>query len=207
MRVLAWLGSFLLILWLGAGAAWCQESPVADAAEVLRLDGPGHRWTLAMEPDKGVFHFGLDSEGTGREQTNLLSGPLRLAWPDAGNAAILWQASKDGAGPARWRPPTTVGRFDGRSAAIVMIWLWRLAYEGKGEASGISLTLPLNSLIAPTVALPGGDRCAGPRHRPLAHGGARLWSSPRRSEPADGWTVVQDRQSRQRRAERTHGGR
>ena len=144
-----------------------------------------------MHPQKGVIHFGLDSEGTGREQTNLLSSPLRIAWPNAGNSAISWQGTKDGA----WTCSLGVG---GRSGTVR--WtirregqdlVWQLAYEGTGEASGISLTLPLNPLMTPTVALPAGFDAQGRSVGPWLVVAPNFGHLRVEAEPADGWTVVQ----------------
>jgi len=192
MRILAWSIGWLVVFWLPTSVAWCQTSPVSDAmaAGIASLSDPGHRWALTMDASKGVFHLGLDSEGTGREQTNLLLEPLRLAWPDAGPAPMAWHVSKDNVwigllvanhgGTIRW----TIERD--RDDLV-----WRLAYEGKDEAAGLSLTLPLNSLITPTAALPATidaqGRGAGPWLLVAPDFGHLLVES----EPAGAWVVVQ----------------
>ena len=62
----------LLTLLSSLPTGWCEEnvdSPDRDRGTSM-LSDLHNRWTLGVDSKRGVTHFGLDSEGTGREKTD-----------------------------------------------------------------------------------------------------------------------------------------
>ncbi|MCX6361504.1 MAG: hypothetical protein NT029_17000, partial [Armatimonadetes bacterium] len=80
---------------LGAGAS--LPAPALDtgpepepepAAQEVTDDR--HRWRVTVSPSEGMASLGLDSEGGGRDKTNLLAGPVRLLWSGQAAGAVTW---------------------------------------------------------------------------------------------------------------------
>jgi hypothetical protein len=128
-----------------------------DGREVLQ-DGL-RRWLAGVDPERGMHYLGLDSEGTGREVTNLLSGPVTLAW--AGT-----DASREAAGSGTWRCDDRgvwVCSIPSQDGGVVVAWtisqegddlIWRLTAEGEGEVESLRLELPFSALLAAAVLIP-----------------------------------------------------
>ena len=49
-------------------------------------------WVIGIDPKKGITHFGLDAEDTGRAETNLLADPIRLTWDGCSEQRPAWRA-------------------------------------------------------------------------------------------------------------------
>ena len=88
------------LLWMIVSSPAEERSLVAGAthAQTVLLGDSQHRWLLGIDPQQGLNHFGLDSEGTGREKSNLLAAPIGVSWTGGGGPATHWQQ----AGPGTW---------------------------------------------------------------------------------------------------------
>ena len=113
-------------------------------------------WVLGMDPGKGVTYFGLDSEETGRENTNLLSGPVMPTWTEADTSSAQWLSTeKDG-----WI--CSIPRRSGKGSVTWTIrqeeedLVWKLEYAGEGTVENVRIALPINALLAAAVLIPAG---------------------------------------------------
>jgi hypothetical protein len=117
--------------------------------ETSVLTAPAGRWRLAAAADSGWSFLGMDSEGTGRDQVNLLAAPARLEFDDPEETVRL---AED------WVVFTPVTADQpGLDAAAVARLPERLELEGK--ALDRKLGRPANGVLdlAPLIggALPG----------------------------------------------------
>ncbi len=154
-------GQFLINAGMFAGigsldAAQAEPGRGMDekAAGMLFLHDARRHWILGMEPGKGVAHFGLDSEGTGRENTNLLSGPLMPTWSGADASAARWLST----GESEWH--CAIPQRNGKG---VVTWtivqenddlVWRLAFAGEGTIENLCVAFPIAALMAAAVLIP-----------------------------------------------------
>lgn len=127
----------------------------------VRWYDPRGQWELRATTDRGIVHLGLDSEGTGREETNLLAGPARLTFAEAEAEATRWRLEL-----AEWHgllPSRTGGRMTWRICRDRDGFVFCLEWDGAGPVNEVSLTLPFDPLLAGTVLLPAGldDRGRG----------------------------------------------
>ena len=113
-------------------------------------------WVLGMDPGKGVTYFGLDSEETGRENTNLLSGPVMPTWTEADTSSAQWLSTeKDD-----WI--CSIPRRSGKGSVTWTIrqeeedLVWKLEYAGEGTVENVRIALPINALLAAAVLIPAG---------------------------------------------------
>ena len=93
------------------------------------LEHPQGKWRVGMDDQGRIVHLGLDSEGTGRQVTNLLAAPAALEV--GGGGKVTWTVRAEG--------PDLV---------------WDLACEA--EAPGLTITLPIDPLMAAADFLPAG---------------------------------------------------
>ncbi len=146
----------LLTLLSSLAIGWCEENPDSPDRDrgTSMLSDLHHRWTLGVHSERGVVHVGLDSEGTGREKTNLLAGPATLTWPTADTAAARWHVDKDQVWscsiPRKDRKGTVKWTISREGDDL----FWRVAYEGDGTVDHLSLTLPFNALMGAAVFIP-----------------------------------------------------
>jgi len=152
------IGSGMLI---GAGTLDATQAErgrsMDEKTEGMRVLHDSHRrWVLGMDPRKGVTYFGLDSEGTGREDTNLLSGPVMPTWAGADTAAAQWVSTgRDG-----WT--CSIPSRNGKGAVTWAIsreeddLVWKLEYAGDGTVDNVRIALPVNALLAAAVLIPSG---------------------------------------------------
>ena len=144
---------------LGAGALGVVWGEADDAlgvgkADVGVLEDALRRWVVGVDRERGMWRLGLDSEGTGREATNLLSGPVMPAWAGSAPNRAQWRPGEAGA----W-----VCSIPSRDGKIVVTWaisreeddlVWRLACEGEGAVEALRMVLPFNVLLAAAVLIP-----------------------------------------------------
>jgi Bacterial alpha-L-rhamnosidase 6 hairpin glycosidase domain len=144
------LGAGALGVVLGEGGGAMGE--VTANADVLR--DARRRWVVGVDGERGMWYLGLDSEGTGREGTNLLSGPVTPAWGGADASNAQWRSGDGGA----W-----ICSIPSRDGKVVVTWtvsregedlVWRLTCEGEGNVEGLRMALPFNALLAATVLIP-----------------------------------------------------
>lgn len=110
------------------------------------------KWRIEMNSKDGIVQFGMDSEGTGRQTTNLLAGNVTLTWDDMGRRKGEWTPSHSGS----W-----VRHIQGRDKRDSVTWTVRQDGEDliweincQESISGLCLTLPIDPLIAGVVVLP-----------------------------------------------------
>jgi len=158
-----------------------------DGASVLA--DPRRRWHLALDPARGIVHLGLDSEGTGREATNLLAGPPTITWDGAGEVRVHWRAESDmlwrgdGVGTDGGEAAWTIAR-DGDDLAM------RFENRGAEDLVGLALALPFDPLMAAATLIPSAideSRCGRPPWLLVAPDFGHLLVQP---EPTDGWHAI-----------------
>jgi hypothetical protein len=124
-----------------------------DDAEIIRAGSLG-KWAIGIDSNRGFHHFGLDSEGTGREQVNLLSSPIRLTWTGSDWSAARWFVDCEG----RWVCSMPESTYNGRVDWIVEEdgddLLWTLEYQGSGEVDGIVIEMEFDPLMSACVIVP-----------------------------------------------------
>ncbi|MFH1007212.1 MAG: hypothetical protein V1800_06895 [Candidatus Latescibacterota bacterium] len=114
----------------------------------------GRRWRLGVHAQKGICSLGLDSEGSGRERTNLLIAPVSLAWKEADILDASWCREENEA----WIG--TISTTNGHGAVTWTVYrdrddlVWQLEYYGAGTADGLCVTLPFSALLAAVVLIP-----------------------------------------------------
>lgn len=127
--------------------------PAADTQKVLLGDSQ-HRWLLGIDPLQGPNHFGLDSESTGREKSNLLAAPIGVSWTGGSGPATHWQQAE----PGTW---TCV--VSGAETGSCVTWsvtrsgddlVWSFLYQGDKPASDLSVSLPFNVLMGAAALIP-----------------------------------------------------
>lgn len=122
----------------------------------FRLIDKEHHLDLVIEPEKGITFFGLDSEGSGREQTNLLSEPVKLSWDGSGDISALWRqtaenkfdaAIKSGQGKdaIKWSVVEDQGDM-----------LWVVENSGREVIQNLKIEIPVSSLLAAAALIPSG---------------------------------------------------
>lgn len=117
-----------------------------------RWHDPRGRWELRATVDRGIGYLGLDSEGTGREGTNLLVGPIQLTFANAEDECAVWQL-----GPGEWKcilPSRAGGRLTWRISQDHDGFVFRLAWDGTKSIREVAVILSFDPLIAGTVLLP-----------------------------------------------------
>jgi alpha-L-rhamnosidase-like protein len=182
----------LLALLSSHPIAWSEEnadSPNSDQ-ETSMLSDSHHRWTLGVHPGRGVTHFGLDSEGTGREKTNLLAGPVKLAFSGADTAAARWQVDKDQVWTCSIPTKDRKGTLKWTILREGEDLLWRVTYEGNGTIRGLRLELPFDALMGAAVLIPAALNANGYGEGPWLlivpdFGHLRIDANP-----SGGWTAV-----------------
>jgi hypothetical protein len=109
----------------------------------------GH-WQVEIDPDLGVCHLGLDSEGTGRERANLLTARPTLSFCGANANTHPWQMAEGSC-------------FYTISAGTANTVTWRIRQHGNdmlwevecsGHTSGLCISLPFDPLMAAAVLIP-----------------------------------------------------
>ena len=162
----------------------------ATNAQTVLLGDSQHRWLLGIDPQQGLNHFGLDSEGTGREKSNLLAAPIGVSWTGGGGPATNWQQAE----PGTW---TCV--VSGAKTGSSVTWsvtrsgddlVWSFLYQGDKPASDLSVSLPFNALMGAAVLIPAKldsqSRAVGPWLLVVPDfGHLRV-----EAEPLAGWHVV-----------------
>jgi len=140
----------------GAGQEEGTYGATDAGSETLFLSDSLRRWNLGLHPGEGLTYFGLDSEGTGRERTNLLAAPVTLAWTNSDAPASHWEPT----GANAW---TCTIPTENREGALTWVisrdnddLVWRLSYEGSATLAGLCLGLPFNALLAAVVLVPAG---------------------------------------------------
>ena len=118
--------------------------------EQFRMSDSQDRWVLGMDSQRGLVHFGLDSEGTGCSQTNLLAKSVKLEYDGFENKQVRssckekknWELSSD---CLSWKITQDGERF-----------IWTLKNNGVEALTNLRIIMPLNALEAATVLIPAG---------------------------------------------------
>ncbi|MBI5091108.1 MAG: hypothetical protein HZB26_01550 [Candidatus Hydrogenedentes bacterium] len=137
-------------------AAGLERGHTSDehSKEMRHLHDARRRWVLGLDSGRGVVFFGLDSEGTGREKTNLLADLVMPTWADADTPAAQW----DSTARDRW-----ICTIPCRDKNGVVTWtvsgekddlIWKLEYAGDGTIENLRIGLPINALLAAAVLIP-----------------------------------------------------
>ena len=110
----------------------------------IELSDPERRWLWKFDLGNNKVHFGLDSEGSGREGENLLAGPPAIVGLDP----IAWSP-----GPAG----SILGQTGGIRCELRQekdLFEWRFRWDGKTPVDRFIFELVLDSMQTPTVLLP-----------------------------------------------------
>ncbi len=128
------------------------------------LSDAERRWFLALDSAHGIVHFGLDSECTGRETTNMLAGTPVVRWIGTEPTNTDWSVRS----PDRWQ--CELSGADGSR----LIWtverdiddlVMSFANNGPTTVDELTLSFPIDALVAVSVLLPASvdaDRCGRP---------------------------------------------
>jgi hypothetical protein len=181
---------------LGAGAS--LPAPALDtgpepepelAAQEVTDDR--HRWRVTVSPSEGMASLGLDSEGGGRDKTNLLAGPVRLLWSGHAAGAATWTQ----VAPDAWS-----GRMPAAGSRPGIEWsifrdgqdlVWRFTVEVGGPGL-LTVEAPFNALVAPAVVVPAqlsADHAGAPPWLLIAPDFGHLRIS---ASPEGAWTALMD---------------
>ena len=55
------------------------------------ISNPNKSWIFGIDPKIGLTYFGLDSEGNGKSETNLLSEPINITWNGFNEKKAGWK--------------------------------------------------------------------------------------------------------------------
>lgn len=175
---------------LAAGQTASTEAGI-DAPAAILQDSQS-RWAVGIDGRRGMFHLGLDSEGTGREKTNRLAGPACVSWDEARGDKTQWQQDRNGA---------MTCTIPGRAAGSAVTWsisrdgddlLWRMAYAGTEPAVGLKVTLPFDPLMGAAVLVPARLDAQGRGLGPWLLAVPDAGHLRVEAEPADAWFAVND---------------
>ena len=128
--------------------------PCRAQDKVLELSPPDHSWLVKLALSRPeILHFGLDSEGTGRESRNLLRAPitLRLDNREASRGAVVVENATKSA--VRYRERFDGGEVEWTISRAGKAMVWKIREKGK-PAGGIAFVFPLDPSITPSVVLP-----------------------------------------------------
>jgi Bacterial alpha-L-rhamnosidase 6 hairpin glycosidase domain len=142
---------------LGSVSALAQTNialPSEGQNQVMELRPPDRSWLVKLSLARPeILHFGLDSEGTGREGKNLLRGPVELRLGNPLPTEKKIEVKQSGTHSVRY-----VERFSGAEIewtvsqrADAMTWL----IHGRGNTGdSLAFVFPLDPSVTPTVVLP-----------------------------------------------------
>lgn len=125
-----------------------------EARNQFRINDLDNHWIIGIDPMNGITHFGLDSEGTGRAETNLLIEPVRFSWDGSGEVVSDWKKISEK------RFETTIKSVDGQG---LIKWSvsenrsdmhWEIRYSGKESIKNIRIEIPFSALQAAAVLIP-----------------------------------------------------
>jgi len=167
-----------------------SSSAGATPSQVVLLGDLKRQWLIKIDPQEGINHFGLDSEGTDREKVNLLAAPIGLIWAGAGGPATPWQRSN---------PWTWTSVVPGKETGESLTWsiasdreelVWTFQYQGEKSGGEFGVSLPFNPLMGAAVLIPAKldsqSRGLGPWLLVVPDfGHLRV-----EAEPAAGWHVI-----------------
>jgi hypothetical protein len=129
------------------------QTSVSEIKNHFQVSDKDHHWVIGIEPENGITHFGIDSEASGRAETNLLTEPVKLSWDGSGVKRLAWKQvsenifensikSAQGKGVVKW----TVSENQGD-----MIWM--IEYSGKEDILNLKIEIPVSSLQAAAVLI------------------------------------------------------
>lgn len=118
------------------------------------LRGRRNSWWLRVAQDKAaVTHLGLDSEGTGRQQSNLLAAPLQLSWAQTTDPLRSWKIERSkhdvtyrlhlDKGELVWR----IGQAGAALTFTIASHAWCPLYD-------LMLAFDLNTAVCPPAVIP-----------------------------------------------------
>lgn len=120
----------------------------------FRISNPDHHWVIGIDSSKGITHFGLDSENTGREETNLLAGPINLNWDEYIEKKLHWKKISES------KFETTIESGGGKGTVKWLVsenqgdMLWQIEYSGKENIRDFRIEIPMSALEAAAVLIP-----------------------------------------------------
>ena len=148
MKIKAYIIFFLLVSQVSA-----QQVGPGNKSQ-FRISDQHNHWIIGIDRMNGITHLGLDSEETGRAETNLLIDPVRLAWDGCSEKKFTWEKisenkfettvkSADGQGFLKWS--VSENRSD---------MLWEIKYSGKESITNFRIEIPVSALQAAAVLFP-----------------------------------------------------
>jgi len=142
----------LAFIWFGT-TAFAQQH-LQEAGNQFRMTDKHHHWVISIDSKNGIIHFGLDSEDSGRAETNLLAEPVKLAWDGSGGMKSVWAKISDD------NYETNVGLANGQSQLKWSIgkladdMIWEVSYNGKDSLRNFRIEIPVSALRAAAVLIP-----------------------------------------------------
>jgi len=111
-------------------------------------------WLLGIDPKIGLTFFGIDSEGSGKLETNLLIEPINITWKGYDKKKVDWEKETNGNYTA------IVNGSEGQSSVKWTIvenrdeMLWQIENVGKEPIRNLKIEIPVNALMAAGVLIP-----------------------------------------------------
>ena len=121
---------------------------------MFRISDSQKTWIFGISQKIGFIHLGLDSEGNGKSETNLLSGPINITWDGWSVKQADWEKSPDGkyvtilkdsVGNSRVRWTLTSNKDES---------LWMNENISKEPIGNLKIEIPVNALMAAAVLIP-----------------------------------------------------
>jgi hypothetical protein len=156
MKIIRSGGRYCLIILLPlflAGQLSAQQQIHSDNNQFRMSDQQRH-WIIGIDSKLGIVHFGLDSEETGRAETNLLADPIKMSWDGCSEKRSDWKKvtensyettveSADGTGKVKWYISENAGDM-----------IWKFEYSGSGSILNFRTEIPFSALQAAAVLIP-----------------------------------------------------
>lgn len=118
------------------------------------LSDQQRHWITGIDQESGITHFGLDSEYTGRAETNLLADPINLIWEGCSEKRPAWKKVSEN------KFETTVESAVGHGTLKWAVskeeddMLWQVEYSGRENIQNFRIEIPISALQAAAVLIP-----------------------------------------------------
>jgi hypothetical protein len=130
------------------------QQQISSNNNQFRMSDPQRHWIIGIDIKSGITHFGLDSEGTGRAETNLLTDPIKIDCDGFCEKRSDWKKitenryetkveSADGTGTVKWSVSENAGDM-----------IWKFEYSGRGSIPNFKIEIPFSALQSAAVLIP-----------------------------------------------------
>lgn len=121
----------------------------------VELRGTSGNWLLRLATDRpAIVHLGIDTEGTGREEHNLLREPLGLSWMRSTAPLRSWSVEEIEPDQARIRHEFDYGTLDWHVRAEGDCLIFEIRQDAWAPVYDLALPFNLSQQHCPTAVLP-----------------------------------------------------